>query len=211
MNKILLSTIVGALAGAAMMSTAFAADLIVDSPALAVPTPAVWGGYVEVFGGATLAGSSYYEYASSGSDYDMDAGLTYGAAVGVMTPIQGLAVEIEAMRSGGKYTGYDYGVDNYSLMLNAEYSVPLSDMFSLYAGAGVGVIKTVYDTEDYDDYYSGTGMGYELTAGVSAKITDNLSLFGEVKYQSPFEDIDANDVFINYPTTNVLAGLRLSF
>lgn len=210
MNRMLLPTIVGALAGAAMFSTAYAADLMIEDDSVAVPTPAVWGGYVEVFGGATLAGSSYYQYLVA-HDYDMDAGATYGAAVGVETPIDGLAIEIEAMRSGGDYTGYSYGVDNYSLMLNAEYTLPVSDMFSLYAGAGVGVIKTVYNAKSYDDLYSGTGIGYELTAGLSAKITENLSLFGEVKYLSPFDDIDANGVTINYPTTNVLGGLRLSF
>jgi opacity protein-like surface antigen len=207
MTKLLLSTAI-VLSGAMLAGHATAADLIVDEPAMAAATAGISGFYFEIYGGATLEGNSTY----NGSDYDMDAAAAFGASFGMMTPVPGLAVELDVMKSGGNYSGsYDYGVENYSLMINGEYSVPVNDMFEVYGAVGVGVIKTVYDSVDYDDYYSGTGAGYQVAIGARAHITDGMSLFGELKYQNSFSEIDANGIDIQYPTLNALVGVRFAF
>jgi opacity protein-like surface antigen len=206
MKTLLLSTAV-ILCGAMLAGHATAADLIVDEPAVEAATAGISGFYFEIYGGATLEGISTFD----GSDYDMDTGAAFGAAFGLMTPVPGLAVELDVMKSVGNYSGSDYGVENYSLMINGEYSVPVNDMFEVYGAVGVGVIKTVYDSVDYDDYYSGTGAGYQVAIGARAHITDGMSLFGELKYQNSFSEIDANGFDIQYPTLNALVGVRFAF
>ncbi len=163
----------------------------------------VSGFYFEIYGGATLEGSSTY----NGTDYDMDAAAAFGASFGLMTPVPGLAVELDVMKSGGNYSTEDYGVENYSLMINGEYSVPVNDMFEVYGAVGVGVINTVY----YSDDYSGVGAGYQVAIGARAHVTDGVSLFGELKYQNSFSEIDANGYDIQYPTLNALVGVRFAF
>jgi opacity protein-like surface antigen len=88
-------------------------------------------------------------------------------------------------------------------------------MFAIYGAAGVGVINSVYSSA-FDDTSSGMGAGYQLAAGVRAAVTDGVSVFGEVKYQNSFGKIDIADPYgevygVQYPTVNVVAGLRFDF
>ena len=208
MKKLLLSTAI-LLSGAMLVGHATAADLIVDEPAVEAATAGISGFYFQVYGGATLEGSSNY---GGGSDDDMDLGAAFGASFGMMSPVPGLAFELDLMKSGGNYDGYDYGIENYSVMVDAEYSVPLNDMFEVYGAAGVGIIYGVYDEADYDDYYSGSGFGYQVAIGARAHVTDGMSLFGELKYQNTFSAIDdGQGSEFQYPTLNALVGVRFAF
>lgn len=208
MKKLLLSTAV-ILCGAMLAGHATAADLIVDEPAVEAATAGISGFYFEIYGGATLEGSSSY----GTTDYDMDAGAAYGASFGMMSPVPGLAFELDVMKSGGNYDGDDvYDIQNLSVMVDAEYSVPLNDMFEVYGAAGVGFIYGVYAQEVYDDYYSGTGLGYQLAVGARAHVTDGVSVFGELKYQNTFSAIDdGQGSEFQYPTLNALVGVRFAF
>ena len=207
MKKLLLSTAI-VLSGALLAGHATAADLIVDEPAVEAATAGISGFYFQVYGGATLEGSSSYD----SSDYDMDAAAAFGASFGMMSPVPGLAFELDLMKSGGNYDGDDYGIENYSVMVDAEYSVPLNDMFEVYGAAGVGIIYGVYDEADYNDDYSGSGFGYQVAVGARAHVTDGISLFGELKYQNTFSAIDdGQGGEFQYPTLNALVGVRFAF
>lgn len=207
MKKLLLSTAI-VLSGAMLAGHVAAADLIVDEPAMQAATTGISGFYFEVYGGATLEGNSTYD----GTDYDMDAAAAFGASFGMMSPVPGLAFELDVMKSGGNYDGSDYGIENYSVMVDAEYSVPLNDMFEVYGSAGVGFVYGVYDAADYDDYYSGTGFGYQVAVGARAHVTDGISVFSELKYQNTFSAIDdGQGGEFQYPTLNALVGVRFAF
>jgi len=161
------------------------------------------GFFFDIYGGASLAGSSTY----NGSDYDMLLGGAFGASAGVNAPIPGLAFKLDIMHSGGEYDCCDYGVYNFSVMAVGEYSAELNEMFSIYGAFGVGGVYVQY----YSDDYTGWGAGYQAAVGARAVVADNVSVFGELKYVSTFGDVDTNGYDINYPTLNALVGLRLSF
>jgi opacity protein-like surface antigen len=196
-----------------LSGSAFAADLIVDAPAASPVASSGWGEfYVEVYGGLTLEGTVSVD----GVDADINSGTAFGASLGMMSPIEGLSFELDVMKAGGgEYV--DYGEEfqtTYSLMVGAEYAVPVGDMFEIYGAAGVGVIKSVYTGYGLD--YDAVGAGYQVALGARAKVTEGLAIFGEVKYQNSFEPIDIYDGSFytyadQYPNVNVLVGLRLSF
>jgi opacity protein-like surface antigen len=207
------------LCSTALTGAAMAADLVLDVPSEPEAVSSDWGQfYLEVYGGATLNGTATISYNGNPSyDADLEANTTFGASFGVMTPIEGLAIELDVMKAGGgAYTAFPReGHTTYSAMVNAEYSLPLNDMFALYGAAGVGVINSVY-AADIGDSYSAMGAGYQLAAGVRAAVTEGVSVFGEVKYQNSFGGIDISDpggdvYSVQYPTVNVVAGLRFDF
>ena len=131
------------LASTLLSGSAFAADLIVDAPAASPVASSGWGEfYVEVYGGLTLEGTVSVD----GVDADINSGTAFGASLGMMSPIDGLSFELDVMKAGGgEYVDYaDEFQTTYSLMVGAEYAVPVGDMFEIYGAAGVGVINSVY-------------------------------------------------------------------
>jgi opacity protein-like surface antigen len=60
-----------------------------------------------------------------------------------------------------------------------------------------------------DDY--GYGAGGQVFAGLSMNVADNVSVFGEVRYQGAFSTIDADGWEVDFSRTAVLAGLKFSF
>jgi opacity protein-like surface antigen len=200
------------LAGALLCGPAAAADLMVDTPAASPMTSTGWNQfYIEVYGGLTLEGA----VSVFGVDEDINSGTAFGASVGMMSPIEGLSFELDVMKAGGgEYVDYSQEFQTtYSLMVDAEYAVPVGDMFEIYGAAGVGVIKSVYTGYGLD--YDAVGAGYQVALGARAKVTEGLAIFGEVKYQNSFEPIDISDGSTSYPdqypNVNALVGLRLSF
>jgi len=206
MRKILATAAVSLLAAWTFTGAAVAADLIIDEPAVEAATAGVAGIYVELYGGATLGGTSTWE----GSDNEMDMGAAFGASLGLTTPVPGLSFELDAMKSGGAYTGYNSTLDNYSIMVDAEYALPVADAFELYGSAGIGFVLAVYDSPNYA-HESGWGAGYQFAAGARAKVAEGISVFGEIKYQNTFDEISAGNFEIQYPSVNALAGLRFAF
>lgn len=201
------------LASAFLSSSVFAADLIVDAPAASPMASSGWGNfYVEVYGGLTLEGTVSVD----GVDADINSGTAFGASLGMMSPIEGLSFELDVMKAGGgEYVDYgDEFQTTYSLMVDAEYAVPVGDMLEIYGAAGVGVINSVYTGYGLD--YDAIGAGYQLAIGARAKVTEGLAIFGEVKYQNSFQPIDivgggSVSYADQYPNVNALVGLRLSF
>lgn len=207
------------LCSTALTGAPMAADLVLDVPSAPEAVSSDWGRfYLEVYGGATLSGTADISYNGNPSyEADLEANTAFGASFGVMTPIEGLAIELDVMKAGGgEYVDYPpEGHTTYSAMINAEYALPLNDMFAIYGAVGVGVINSVYSSA-FDDTSSGMGAGYQLAAGVRAAVTDGVSVFGEVKYQNSFSGIDIADPYgdvysVQYPTVNVVGGLRFDF
>ncbi len=58
---------------------------------------------------------------------------------------------------------------------------------------------------------NGWNWGYQLKAGVSAQVAQNIAVIGEVRYNNTFDTIDGDADGIQTGTTAVLAGLRFSF
>jgi opacity protein-like surface antigen len=208
MNKLIVSTAALLLLAAA---PAVAADLIIEEPAVVV-APADWGSlYVEIYGGAHFLGTSDY----TGTQYDMDPGYAIGGAIGLMTPVPGLAFEIDVMATGSEYSDYPGEfVDTFSVMANAEYGVALNEMFEVYGALGLGAVNLHYhqDGNPLNDS-NGWGAGYQVAVGARAHVTEDVSVFSELKYQNTFAPVELFDGSddAQIPTLSAWVGLRLSF
>ena len=184
-----------------------------EAPQMADPVGT--GFYVEIFGGARLAGQIDYINKSDGSSdgvEPLNLGPAYGGAIGYFTGIGGLSLELDALRTSTQFTlDANTSVDTLSLMANAKYSIAVTDAISLYGAVGVGAIHggEVWHSQSFVD---ATQAGYQLIAGVSANVTPNVGVLVEYRYQNtfvPFPPVSAPDNQ-NIPSSVVLAGLKLS-
>ncbi|WP_421759344.1 outer membrane protein [Devosia sp.] len=205
--------IAGGLVLAGAMS-AHAADLIVDDAAAPMDTSLVNSSiYVQLLGGAVLSGDVdfYYDDDQYLGTSAFEAGYAIAGTVGVVV-MDGLSVEADAMYTKRDYeSSSDYNVSSASIMGNLKYTVPLNDMFSVYGAAGLGFIGYQFPDSTPDSY---GGLGYQLIAGVGAKLTDNITAIAEYRYQNTFDlapDSDDYDYGIQAPTSTVLVGVKLGF
>lgn len=204
--------IAGGLVLAGVMS-AHGADLIVEDAPAPVDTSFVNSSmYVQLLGGAVLAGDEvYYDEGDYDGTNKFDAGYAIAGAVGVVV-MDGLSVEADAMYTKREYyTGPGHALSTASIMGNLKYTVPLNDMFSVYGAAGLGFIG--YDLENITpDAYS--GLGYQLIAGVGAKLSDSITAIAEFRHQNTFDralNPDDSDLAASIPTNTVLVGIKLGF
>jgi opacity protein-like surface antigen len=224
MNRFILT----AAAVVTMCSTAAAADLLVTDVPAEVPAPEASSinGYVQLMGGWTMPNTMDYSAESQqqiDGSYDFDAGWALGATLGIETPIDGVSVEVDVLRTWADAAGEgDLGAGSListSLMANAVYSVDLNDMFSLYGGAGLGIIalEAVGDEESFGVDASGSGAGYQVFAGIQAAVAENVALTFEARYQSAIDDIEMTPELPigqgqqEFNRTSILAGVLFSF
>lgn len=191
-----------------------AADLIIDEAPVATDTSFVNSGiYFQLLGGVVQdLPVNYFENGSDDGDADTEFGYSFAATAGVVV-LDGLSVEADLLYSTRDYS-YD-DEDTYStlsLMANAKYTLHLNDTFSVYGAVGLGY---VWGNEDWssgsDDYGS---FGYQVIAGVGAKLTDNITAVAEYRFQDTFDKSNyegSGDYGLSIPVSTVLAGLKFSF
>lgn len=190
-------------------------------PLLLIAAPAqaqewVDGFYAEVYGGTTLATEATFVSGAINRIFDLDAGGLLGASVGLETGVEGLAFEFDVLRNSARRTDTERSIDAVTVMGNAQYTAALADQFGVYGGAGLGLVFMHFDDPGGDDTGNGSGFGYQAFAGLIYDVTDNVSIFGEYRYQSTFQDIlmdFPNDGFtadVNYHRHAVMAGIRVS-
>ena len=210
--------ILTAAAVVAMCTTAAAADLLVTEVPAEVPAPEASSinGYVQLMGGWTMPNTLSFS-----AEGDFDAGWALGATVGIETPIDGVSVEVDVLRTWAVAPSEgdpapDFSLISTSLMANAVYSIDLNDMFSLYGGAGLGIIALEIEA-DGDAIVSGSGAGYQVFAGIQAAVAENVALTLEGRYQSSIDDIEMTveelpvGIDMEFNRTSILAGVLFSF
>lgn len=210
MNKLILAT---GVALCALSGTAFAADLIVDEPAIAAATADV-GVYLQLLGGAALPGT--YDYNEGDNLFDLGAGGAVAGVIGFGTGLEGLSVEADFFLA---QRGYVSGIDDYDLttgtaMAALKYTVSLNDGVDLYGAVGLGGVY-LRDQEAGTDNVDveGWGAGYLVKAGVTVAVAEQISLVGEVRYANSFAPIDStnNGNVGQAGTAAVLVGLQIGF
>lgn len=205
MKKLVGIVAVATLASGFSGGAAVAADLMVQEPVVAPALADDGSVYFKVYGGVTLENTLSWSDGIEG-DYDLDAGWLFGGAVGMDVFAPGLAVELDATYSHAEYSGEGNDLNGITVMADLVYTAPLTDALSAYFGAGLGVVGAQYQDFDY-----GYGFGGQVFAGLSMNVTDNVSVFGEVRYQGAFDTIDADGFDVEFKRTAVLAGLKFSF
>ena len=197
----------------ALCGTTYAADLIVDEPA-AMTTPAAdMTLYFELLGGAALPGT--LDYDGNGTD-DIPAGGAIAGVIGFGTGLEGLSVEADAFYTQREYNdGTDALLKTGTLMADLKYTVSLNDSFGLYGAIGLGgVYLNDAQTSGPFNYVDGWGAGYLLKAGVTAKVADQISLVGEVRYANTFAPVGSTESVFDdeqIGTAAVLAGVHIGF
>lgn len=209
--KTVLGLAVAFIGGVGLIGSAAAADLEAVGVATSGGAASAWGAfYLQVFGGATLPGAVDIE---GGGVWDTAPGWAWGAALGVETPLPGVAVELDYYSTHAEIDGVGYDAETASLMANVVYTADLNDTFGVYGGAGLGIIRANDDDGAGNSTFDDVHAGYQLKAGIIARVTPNVGVVAEYRWQDSFGRFD-NDASafnpISYPTSAVLAGLRLS-
>lgn len=203
-----------ALAGA---SAAHAADLIIDTAPVEPVTTGIAdsGIYVQLLGGFVQdLDVTYYQGGSVNGTSGTEYGYGVAGTIGVVV-MDGLSVEADVLHTSRDYGDADNGefFTTTSLMGNLKYTIGLNDTFSIYGAAGLGYIWGTDEAPGYHADYN--GFGYQLIAGASAALTENITGLVEYRYQNQFDNTgnDPDDSFygLAIPTSTVLAGLKLSF
>jgi opacity protein-like surface antigen len=193
--------------------TVFAADLMVSAPPVAVVPDSEWHPYVKAYGGYVPS----QDLTFVGDDDHMDAGWLLGGAIGVQV-MDGIAVELDGTYSTAAFEGSDFeGIHAATAMVNVVLTGPLSDQIAVYGGVGLGGIGTQYYSNPDSEW--GYGLGGQVFAGVSFAATENVSIFGEARYQAAFDTITMdhnvpNNVHtddVDFARYSLLAGVKLGF
>lgn len=214
MKTVILASLVALCAISADAVLAADAPTTMDPPVVDAAGPD-WGGfYAKVYGGLTLEDTLAIDPGTGDIDFDILQGTLAGASVGIDTGLAGLSVELDLTWSSAEYAGgAGYTLDAITLMGNAVFEVPVTDVFGVYAGAGLGVVDATYDF--ITGQANGQGAAGQVFAGASLNMTENLSVFGEARYQAAFESVPWTspgypDGDLEFARKAVLLGLKLS-
>lgn len=127
-----------------------------------------------------------------GIDQDMDAGWILGGAFGAEV-MDGISVELD-----GTYSTAD----------------ALTDQVAVYGGLGLGGVGTQYYTSPNDSEWA-YGAGGQIFAGLSYAVAENVSIFGEARYEAAFDTItmdhEAHTDDIAFTRYSLLAGLKFGW
>jgi len=174
-----------------------------------------WGGfYAKVYGGVTADDVLAIDGGGGDQDFEILRGSMAGASIGLNTGIDGLSVEADATWSSGEYAGgQGYTLDTVTLMGNVVFEAPLADTLGVYAGAGLGVVAVTYDFITGEG--TGKGAAGQVFAGADLSLTDELSVFGELRYQAAFENVPIIAVGfgsgdLEFARKAAVVGLKLS-
>lgn len=173
--------------------------------------------YVKLYGGSTAEDSQF----AGVQKWDLESGHLLGAALGLSTPIPGLALEFDLTRSRAFYVNEHNPLEPTNAleatlaMANVVYSLPVNESFSVYGGAGFGYAFVLDDCIASDQYDSrGSAAAGQVFVGASVTVVEALTFFGELRYQTALGRVDATDDFetygVDYARTAVLVGIRIN-
>jgi opacity protein-like surface antigen len=160
--------------------------------------------YAKLYGGVTIEPQLDWQLVPFPvGHYDMDTGLSAGAALGWDVAPQ-FSVETDLMYTHAYYSCCNNSLETFSVMLNGIYHIDIGSKWTPYVGAGAGMIQSTYSygTGGASDWV----FGAQGLAGISIPLQEGLDLSLEYKYQ--WSD-DASDGVYNweYKSHNVDVGL----
>ena len=192
MNCFAIALLAG-VAGVSVMSSAFAADLIIDEPAPAVGYVSTSGNWDGVFVGAfagygwgTVSDEDGYWNGIDGEEFDTSGwqvGVTAGANFTVSEAIvAGIAADIAWADIGGDQDAGD-------LTYNTDWVGSLRGRLGFDGGAFLPYVTAgvAFANNTVDDTFSGvedtqTHIGWTVGAGVEFAVADNVSLDLQYRY-----------------------------
>ena len=98
------------------------------------------------------------------------------------------------------------GYNTRSLLANLFYDIPLTESFSPYVGAGVGMHWTTVSDGAFDS--GASGFAYQLMTGLNYKATERLEFFGGYRYFSGDAVPIYDQLTAEIDTHSIEAGVR---
>ncbi|MBL9050437.1 MAG: porin family protein [Tabrizicola sp.] len=161
---------------------------------------------IDVYGGMVADGSLIWD----GDAYDTGNGKTLGFGIYSTAMVNGLALGVDVMSSGTDYVDYTDSISAVSLMLAGRYAIPLGDRLSATLGGGIGAMRVSYDAGEEAGFASdsSTVLGGQAELGLRYQMEGGPTVFGAVKYQSTFGDVEFDDGLVaEYDTTSAILGI----
>lgn len=160
----------------------------------------------------TFAGGSIdYSLAGLGST-SLIFGLSLGPQLATELELTSRGINIDSI-DGGSYEG---DLDASALLFNGLYKVPMQLGYTVYMGAGFGVLSAELYDAFTDNFADGSSFASQLILGLEAEVTDNLDFTVEFKHLTAV-DLELNGtsgVFnedLNYKNNSVMVGLKYNF
>lgn len=165
---------------------------------------------VDLYGGGVLERSEEF---NPGISEDLDSGTAFGATLYYSGLLDGVLIGVDVMRTSAELTEFanDFA-ETTSLMVVARYDIPVADNVAVYGSAGVGMIRSGLD-EDGDKNFDNVAGG-QVAAGLRYGVNGAFTAFGEIKYQTSFDEASLPDTSVDtlsYGATNILIGSSFGF
>lgn len=190
MNKLLVAS-----AAALLLGTFAAPAAMADS-------------YVSILGGPTWAPDLNVGGTKNGMDTGFNIGARYGYGLDKWG-LPNLSVEADGLFNQSTFAANDAGrIQSSSYMGNVIYHMPLqASPFSLYGGAGLGLVHTNID--DNAGHHGGSDvLGWQAIGGVDYRLNDMTGLFVEYRYQNA-HDVNAGGLTnIGNTSNNLSVGVK---
>lgn len=209
--------------GFGLMSSAYAADLIVEEPAAGVvDVSGNWDGvYVGAFAGYGWGTLTEEEgiFAPAGTDYDI-AGWQLGIAAGANFTVSealvaGIVADIAWADIGGEND--DFAPLEYNINWLGSVRGRLGfdgGAFLPYVTAGLAFANNTIDLDDGVDVDTQTHIGWTVGAGVEFAVADNVSvdlLYRYSDYGTKTYDLVGNDADFSLSAHTISAGVNFKF
>ncbi len=173
----------------------------------AATTGALADSYVSVLGGPTFAP----DLNVGGTTHGMDTGFNVGARYGYYLDqlnLPNVSVEADGLFGQSSYSGTaNARLQTSSYMGNIVYHQPVFDQFSVYGGAGLGLVSTNIDN-GLGNHGGSDVLGWQALGGVDYRVSDQTGLFIEYRYQNA-HDVNAGGLTnIGNTSNNLSVGVK---
>lgn len=165
---------------------------------------------------------------TASEDFGIDRGLFVSGAFGRDNGMVRFEGEILYTKGDLEDTVVTDGADTYDLgdvsvsqaavMLNVLFDLGSSERFQPYVGAGVGYGATRFEAPDLDEDEAGTGVAWQVKAGVTIVASDRLSwdigyrYFRGAEFEAAYSEPGfAYDLKAETTSHAVTVGARFSF
>ena len=118
------------------------------------------------------------------SDNVLGGSFAYGIKTGAVRTELELNIRDKAEKTyDGGEGSWKNSLENNSVMLNAYYDIDTGTKFTPYVGAGIGMARLKAKIDDEQDFSkSKTTFAWQVGAGVSYAMTENVSLDAGYRY-----------------------------
>jgi len=113
-------------------------------------------------------------------------------------------------KKGKQKADINGNVKSLAFLANGYYDFANRTKFTPFVTAGIGVSRIEFNDKDYDVTMKDTVFAYQVGAGVSYAMTENVSLDGTYRYFGTSDPRELG-VSMNYSSHNVYLGARYNF